>query len=413
MQTKLKIIRNGLCRMCDGSHFEEVINFGRNPLVNSLIEAKDISSKEPTFSLKVWRCVQCGLVQIKDIVNSDEIYKNVDYLYFSSDMPKLDEYFKEYAEDLAGRFIQAGDLVVEIGSNDGLMLKMFQDKARTLGVDPASNVVVRALKNGVPTISDFFTNRLAHSIEREFGKAKLIYGNNCIAHLNNLHDLISGVRDLLCDDGVFVVECNYWGNMVKNKNYALIYHDHFSYFSAQNWVNFGEEYGLHVFDAVVTPAQGGSLRIFLDKGMYALTPRLCELLQEEKEQKLNSLETCQQYEKDVRAEANKLFRLILKIKMDGKKIAGYGAAAKGFSVLKLANITGKYIDYFVDDSPAKQGKYTPVTRIPVISRLEAESKLPDYFFITAPNYEDIIIQKELIFRQKGGKFITIDSRIIT
>lgn len=401
--------------MCEGTRFQTVINFGMNPLVNSLIEKEDLDKTEPVFPLVVKRCEQCGLVQIKDIVDSHEIYKNVDYLYFSGDMPGLSKYFMEYAQDLNERFLQddgqnGKKLVVEIGSNDGTMLKFFPH-CRTLGVDPASNVVARALKNGILTIAEFFTERLAKSIKREFGKAKVIYGNNCIAHLNDLRDLLRGVVELLDDDGVFAVECNYWGGMVKNKNYSLIYHDHFSYFSAQNWVDFGKQFGLSVFDAWVTPAQGGSLRIFLDRGKRERTERCKVLLQEEAETKLNTYETCKRYKKEVEEEAKKLGECIARIKAEGKTIAGYGAAAKGFSVLKLAGIDERHLEYFVDDSPAKQGKYTPVSHIPVISREEAESRLPDYFFITAPNYEAVIIEKE---KERGyqGKFITVDCRIL-
>jgi hypothetical protein len=401
------------CRICGGKEFEEVINFGDNPLVNSLLSKEDLKNKEGLFPLVVEQCQDCKLVQIVEPIDSHKIYRDVDYLYFSGDMPKLGEYFKKYAEDLKNRFIEKDDLVVEIGSNDGLMLGFLQDKAKVLGVDPASNVVVRALKNGIPTISDFFTDRLAHSILREFGDAKVIFGNNCIAHLDGLKDLMDGVKTLLSDDGVFVVECNYWGGMVKNKNYSLIYHDHFSYFSVQVWSDFVSQFGMEVFDAVITPAQGGSLRIFIaNEGYYQPTSRFIELLEEERKTGLNTTATCKKFNKEVKERAKKLGDFIRKIKDEGSTIAGYGAAAKGFSLLKLAEIDERHIDYFVDDSPAKQGKYTPVSHIPVISMEEAKEKLPDYFFITAPNYTKIIVEKNQDYLEQGGKFITADAEII-
>ena len=399
--------------MCGGKKFKLVIDFGKNPLVNGLIEKKDLGGKEPVFPLVVNRCQNCSLVQVTNVVDSNEIYRDIDYLYFSGDMPGLKEYFQEYANDIKKRFLSPGDLVVEIGSNDGLMLGMFKDAYTILGVDPSSNVVVRALKNNVPTLSDFFHNRLAASMVKEFGNAKVVFGNNCIAHLNNLREVMAGVQTLLAKNGVFVVECNYWGQMVKTKNYALIYHDHFSYFSLKNWMDFAPGFGMNVFDAIVTPAQGGTLRVFMKKGNAAMTPRCKKLYEEEIATNLNSQATSDRYRKEVLAEAKKLHALVADLRFAKKKtIAGYGAAAKGFSVLKLAGINEKHIDYFVDDSPAKQGKYTPVSHIPVISRKEAAQKLPDYFFITAPSYEQIIIGKEDAFRQKGGKFITTDSRII-
>lgn len=398
--------------MCGGANLKKVINMGKNPLVNSLLEKDEIGT-EKVYSLCVKQCQECHLVQIPKPISANKIYKDEDYLYFSGDMPKLDEYFKEYASDLIYRFAEAGMFVLEIGSNDGLMLKNFSGAYKVLGVDPASNVVVRALKNGIPTISDFFSKRLAESIVREFGKAKIIYGNNCIAHLDDLKDLMKGIRVLLKDNGVFVVECNYWGGMVKNKNYALIYHDHFSYFTIDVWNRFLDQYGMEVFDAIITPAQGGSLRFFASfKGKYQATERLMPLIREEQETKLNNYETCQKYEIEVKEEAKKLNETINRLKSEGKKIAGYGAAAKGFSVLKLADIDQRHIDYFVDDSPAKQGKYTPVSHIPVISRQEAQHQLPDYFFITAPNYETEIVAKEQKYLEQGGHFVNINGKII-
>lgn len=407
------------CRMCHSKKFKKVINFGKNPLVNSLIEIEDLKKREPVFQLVVEQCQNCHLVQIVNPIDGHKIYREEDYLYFSGDMPGLKDYFKEYATEIEVVMesnhspLKENDLIIEIGSNDGTMLNLFAEKGfRVLGIDPASNVVLRALRNGLPTISDFFSERLAKSILREYGQAKVIYGNNCIAHLDNLDDLMAGVKKLLTPDGVFIVECNYWGGMVKNKNYALIYHDHFSYFSLKNWVDYLNKFGMEVFDAWVTPAQGGSLRLFASNIHRGAEERLINLVHEEIDTNLNSYKTCQKYEKEVKEEAKKLGDLVRKLKSEGKKIAGYGAAAKGFSVLKMAEIDQNQIDYFVDDSPAKQGKFTPVSHIPVISRKEAEDKLPDYFFITAPNYKDIIINKEREFSERGGKFITVQSEIL-
>ena len=398
--------------MCQSTNFKKVIDFGKNPLVNSLIEEKDLKKKEAVFQLVVEQCQECKLVQIINPIDAHKIYRDEDYLYFSGDMPGLKDYFRIYANDLKKRFLKKNDLVIEIGSNDGTMLSCFKNN-RILGIDPSSNVVLRAIKNSIPTLSDFFSERIAKSILRDFGKAKMIYGNNCIAHLDNLNDLMFGVKLLLKDDGVFVVECNYWGGMVENKNYALIYHDHFSYFTLKVWTDFLKKFGMEVFDAVITPAQDGSLRFFAsNEGKYEPTYRFLKLFKEEIDTDLNSYETCQRYEREVKEKANKLGNLVKDLKSQGNIIAGYGAAAKGFSILKLAGIDQKQIDYFVDDSPAKQGKYTPVSHILIISRQEAENQLPDYFFITAPNYADIIIKKEKNFQQDGGQFILSNSTIV-
>lgn len=387
---------------------------GRNPLVNSLLSIDQLKEKEETYPLKVVRCPDCSLVQVEKPIDAHKIYTEQDYLYFSSDMPGLSEYFAEYANDVIERFLPTKEgLVVEIGSNDGIMLTLFgkQDCA-VLGVDPAVNVAVRAMARGIPTLPLFFEERVASLIVREMGQAKVIYGNNCIAHIDDLDSVMKGVQALLAPDGVFIVECNYWGGMVKNTNYALVYHDHFSYFSLKNWVDYAPKFGLEVFDAVVTPAQGGSLRVFMSFGGREKTDRFNELLKEEHDTLLNTKEVAQKYGKACLTEAGKLSQLVKGLRANGKRIAGYGAAAKGFSVLKLANIGRDEIDYFVDDSPAKQGKYTPVTHIPVISREAAEGRLPDYFFITAPNYAQTIMEKEKEFVKGGGKFILVSSSIV-
>lgn len=391
------------CRLCFGSEFREVIDFGQTPLVNSLL-TKEECGTEKTYPLMVDQCQDCHLVQIIHPISTEEIYQAQDYLYYTGDMPTTDAYFKEFADDLH-KFLDKGDLVVEIGSNDGTMLKNFENK---LGVDPSTNVVIRALAQGIPTLSAGFDEHNAINIAKEFGKAKIIGGANCIAHIDDIHSLVRGVAALLRDDGVFWVECNYWGSMVKNKNYALIYHDHFSYFTLQNWMDILEPYGLKVFDAIVTDAQGGSLRLYAGKDRER-TYRCSQLWEWEVKERINTTETALQYGKDVREEAKKLKGVVDKIKSEGKTIAGYGAAAKGFSVLHLAGITNE-IEYFIDDSPAKQGKYTPVTHIPVVKRENA--KPVDYFFITAPNYQHVIMQKERDFHDKGGRFITVTGEII-
>ena len=401
---KFKIIKNKICRMCNSSKFREVINLGKHPLVNSLVEKKDIKKKDPIFPIKVKQCVKCNLVQLTEIIDANEIYKNVDYLYFSSDMPGLDNYFKPYANDLKKRFLKKKDLVIEIGCNDGVMLKFFNKDYRTLGIDPATNVVIRAIKNKIPALPLFFSNELSKKIKREMGEAKLVYGNNCIAHLNDIRDLTKGVANLLSKNGVFVLECNYWGGMVKNTNYSLIYHDHFSYFTIQVWEKFTKKYGLFPFDAVVTPSQGGSLRLFLSKKKRKLTKKYKSLIKFEKKTNLNSFKTCKIYKRNVINISSELRKVVLNLIKKGKTIAGYGAAAKGMTILKCSNI-GNKLKYFVDDSPAKQGFYSPVDHIPIISREEAEKKLTDYFIILAPNYSDVIINKEKKYLSNGGKFI--------
>ena len=312
--------------------------------------------------------------------------------------------------------IEPGDLVVEIGSNDGVLLKHLEEDFRVLGVDPSTNVALRAIRKGIPTLPLFFTEDLARQIAFENGKAKAIVANNCIAHLNDLDDLMKGVARLLAQDGVFILECNYWGGMVKNGNYSLIYHDHYSYFSLAVWREFAEKYGMRTFDAWVTPAQGGSLRLFLCKDDRPTTQRYDDLLAEEDANALNTYATSLRYAADVRASALALRDAVLALKADGKTIAGYGAAAKGFTILTMSGIGAEHISYFVDDSPAKQGKYTPVEHIPIVTRAQAKAEPPDVFLVLAPNYAKVIVDKEQTFLKAGGTIVVPfgrDIRVVT
>ncbi len=397
----MEIIHDKTCRICSFDKFKTVIDFGENPLVNSLLEKKELGT-EKTFSLIVEQCQKCFLVQIVNPISSKKIYQDQDYLYYTGDMPQQSQYmlsFNSLVTDIE-RMTNPSDFVVEIGSNDGTVLRKFKNR-KILGVDPATNVATRAIARGVPTLSAEFNERVARNIAKEFGMAKVIGGANCLAHIDDIHSVLKGVKALLAKDGIFWVECNYWVGMVKKKHYALIYHDHYSYFTLLNWINLTQMHGLNVFDAYVTEAQGEglSLRLYAGYGRKP-TKRFLSLLEEDK--KYNNYETAKRYRREVINEARKLARLVKGLK---GVVAGYGAAAKGFSILKLAGLDEKHIKFLVDDSPAKQGKYSPVTHIPVISRAEAQKQLPDYFIILAPNYANIIIEKEVEYRKQGGKFI--------
>lgn len=391
------------CRMCKGTKVEKFLDLGKHTLMNSLVEKNQLNSKEDKYPLEVGFCHDCHLVQLMYIVDASKIYQEVDYLFYSSDMPTLKEYFTEYAAELQEKYLKDGDLIVEIGSNDGILLNLLNKRNKVLGVDAATNVALRALRKGIPTVPRFFTQDLARKIRNEWGPAKVLTGSNCIAHLEDLHDLVNGAKTLLAPDGVFCVEANYWGGMVNNLNYSLIYLDHFSFFSLEVWQTFGKKFGFRVFDAYVTPAQGGSLRLFLCTDNRPETARLKELEKSEKETALNTFKASQGYADRVNARRKQIKDFLNNLVGEGKTIAGYGAAAKGLSILKSSEIGAEIIKYFVDDSPAKQGLFTPETHIPIYKR--GDIKDPDYFMILAPNYADVIISKEKDFIKNGGKFI--------
>lgn len=396
--------------MCGGTEFWEVVNLGTHSLVNSYIKKKDLNKKEWLFPLVVYQCKKCKLVQMKDVIDPKEIYTKGNYLYFSQDVPGLPKYFKEYAADIQKRFIKSkDDLVLEIASNDGIFLGFLKKHARILGVDAAPNAVLRALKSGIPTFPALFDEDTAALILKEWGEAKVVLANNCIAHVNNLGDFMKGVDIMLRQDGVFVFETGYWGNMVKDANYGQIYHDHYCYFTVGVWQQYAKKFGMSVFDAVVTPAQSNcALRMFLCRDNRTKTARLKKLEQYEKKNNINSYKTSKKYRRDVNTALNNLKTLLKELKKDNKSIVAYGASAKGGTIARAADIGSDLIDYYVDDSPVKQGLYTPIYHVPIKSPEVARKNPPDYFLILAVNYADNIMKKEKAFHKAGGKFIIPD-----
>jgi len=398
--------------MCGSKQLRKIINLGKHPLVNRLLNKQDLKEKDFFFPLILRRCNKCSLIQLSQFVSPENLYTDQDYTYFSSDVKAQEKYFFNYANELIKSFNIKNKFVLEIGSNDGIMLKHFKKKNTVLGVDPATNVVLRALKNNVNTVPLFYNYKISEKIKKEFSDADLIIANNCIAHTNQLNDLVKGISNNLSNKGVFVAEFNYWGKMLENNNYSLIYHEHYSFFTLKVWRDFLKKYGIKIFDACTTYAQGGTLRIYCSKMSKKKSKRFKDIIKYEKNKKINSLEVAMRFGKNVNYLSKKLKKITYDLKKNGKKISCYGAAAKGMTILRCSGIDKNIIDYFVDDSPAKQGLYSAGDHIPIISRKKAESNLPDYFIISAPNFSDSIINKEKKFIVNGGKFIIPKDDII-
>jgi len=259
------------CRFCKSDKLVKWLDLGYQPLANAFNKNKKF---EVAYPLEVFWCEDCNLSQLGIVVDKDILYK--DYIYFSSGMPTLSEHFKLYAEAIMKRFLKPDDLVVEIGSNDGILLKFFQDAGyRVLGIDPAVNVVEKAKELEVPTIVDFFSEEIAKYIP----KAKVILGNNVIAHIDDQHDLARGVAKLLDKDGAFVFQAPYLVDMFENLSYDTIYHEHLSYFSIRPLQRLYEQFGLEIFDVEVTAIQGKSLRVFVGhKGQHEISAKVQDLV---------------------------------------------------------------------------------------------------------------------------------------
>ena len=401
-----KMLERQCCRMCGSENLGEVLDLGTHSLVNSYIRGEDLEKDEEIFPLVVKQCKDCKLVQMLETIDPVGIYTTGNYMYFSTDVPGLKDYFEEYASDLFERFIKDDDLVIEIASNDGILLDFVRKRARVLGVDAAPNAVLKALKKGIPTFPSLFGFKTAELVSREFGQADVVMANNCIAHVDDLDDFMKGVDLLLKPDGIFIFETGYWGTMVKTANYEQIYHDHFSYYSVEVWRKYAAKFGMRVFDAVVTPAQDNcAVRVFLCRDDRPETERLMEIVKDEALNGANDYDASLRYQSEVKLAWKNLKDTLTRLKAEGSKIAAYGASAKGGTIARAADIGDGLIDYYVDDSESKQGLYTPIYHIPILSREEAEKDKPDYFLILAVNYAENIMAKEADFHTEGGKFI--------
>jgi SAM-dependent methyltransferase len=323
-------------------------------------------------------------------------------------MPVLPEHFKNYAEEVVNNFIKSkDDLVVEIGSNDGLLLGAIKNLGiRILGIDPAENIAKIANERGVETIPDFFSEDLINKVAKKYGNAKVMIGNNVVAHINNHYDLLRGVNKLLADDGVFVFEAPYFVDMIENFAFDSIYHEHLSYLSVRPLKNLFNKFGMEIFDVKNFPVQGHSIRCYAGKiGKHQIQPSVEEFIRKEKELGLDKFQTHINLVKNIEEMKDKTINLLKKLKGQGKKIAAYGSPARGNTLLSYYGISTDILDYATEELPSKIGLYTPGTHIPVVYIEEARKNPPDYFLLLAWNYKDAIFKKEEAMIKAGVKFI--------
>lgn len=362
-----------------------------------------LKDPEPMYPLKVYFCHDCNLVQLLDVVAKEELFR--DYPFVSSGVGNTPKHFQEYAEELQQKFLKPGDFVVEVGGNDGVLLAELKG-VKTLNIEPAENIAPMAEKRGVPTIAKFFTSALAKDVVQKHGKAKVVMGNNSIPHIDNALDVLKGFKELLAEDGVGIIQAHYLGYIFDTLGYGDIYHEHMSYYAIRPLIKFYATLGLEIFDYQMLPFQGVSIRYYFGhKGKHSVSQKVDELVREELQKGWDKLATYEALAKDVGQSRNKLVKTLTELKKQGKRIAAYGAAAKGVPILNYAGITDQIIDFCVDGLPEKQGMCMPMSHIPIISPEEARKRDVDYYLLLAWNFRDHIVEKEKEFVAKGGKFI--------
>lgn len=395
------------CRICNSQKLTIVLRFGPTPLANKFLTKDQLDFPEAFYPLDVVFCENCSFLQLGHVVASHILFDK--YLYVSSTSPVFVSHFNKFAADIVSRFkLNKKSCVIDIGSNDGILLKPYEKAGiRVLGVEPAKHIAKIARNDRIPTVAEFFSLDLARRIVKTKGKAKIVTATNVFAHIDDLDEVINGVKELLDKDGVFILEAPYLIDFLKKKYFDLVYHEHLSYWALKPLVRLFEQFDMKIFDVQKVSVHGGSIRVFAtkEKSSYVIEKRVDEYLQKEKQMKLSSISIYLDFAKEVLRNKAKLTSLLVKLKMDNKRIVGYGSPAKGNTMLNYFKIGSDILDYIIDDSPFKQGLYTPGTHIPVVSASKLKTDRPDYILILAWNFAENIMEKYNWFKDGGGKFI--------
>ena len=390
------------CRICRADALANILDLGMQPLANSFISPEDVGKPEPRYPLELTRCTVCGHVQLSVTVPPEIMFRN--YLYVSGTSETIPAHFAAYAKDVAERFVPKDGLVVEIGSNDGTLLRAFDRSAvRVLGVEPARNIAAMANAAGIPTLDEFFGEAIAGEIAANHGRASAVIGNNVVAHIDDLHGLMSGVTALLDDRGVFVAEFPYLVDLLEKTAYDTIYHEHLSYFSVASVVDLASRHGLRLIDVRRVGVHGGSIRVFISRDLEA-SSEVTKLLALEDQSDLRGGRPLGLFVQAVQRQREDLMRVLRGVR-SSRHLAGYGAPAKGNTLLNYCEIDRSVLDFIVDRSPLKHGLLTPGTHIPVEppERLLA-SGVRDTLLL-AWNFADEILRQQDAYRSRGGRFI--------
>lgn len=392
-----------LCRSCGAPLRHVFVDLGAQPLANSYLEPEDLRRPESFYPLCVYLCGECFLVQLPEEERPEAIFS--DYAYFSSFSESWLRHARIYAEAMIERFgLGPEHKVIEIASNDGYLLRWFKDRGiPVLGVEPARNVAEEAEAAGIPTLVRFFGTLTARELE---GQADLLVGNNVLAHVPDLNDFVAGLKIALAPEGVLTMEFPHLLRLMDEDQFDTIYHEHYSYFSLLAVQKVFAAHGLTLFDVQELPTHGGSLRIFACHDREKpINERVTDLLAREKIAGLSSLDAYRSFARRVEKVKRGLLRFLIQAKEEGKSVAGYGAPAKGNTLLNYCGIRTDLLDYTVDLSPHKQGRYLPGVRIPIFAPDRLRETRPDYVLILPWNLREEIMDQMADVRSWGGKFV--------
>jgi SAM-dependent methyltransferase len=396
------------CRFCGSPLHQTFVDLGVSPLSNAYLRLEQLSQMEPFYPLHARVCGQCFLVQIEQFECPENIFG--DYAYFSSYSESWLDHARQYAENMTERFrLDEKSLVVEVASNDGYLLQYFQARGmQVLGIEPAQNVALAAEKKGIRTLARFFGTRVARELQAAGQEADLIVGNNVLAHVPDLRDFVAGLKLLLKPQGTITVEFPHLLRLMEGNQFDTIYHEHFSYFSFCTAERIFGKHGLTVFDVEVIPTHGGSLRLYAchaEGGSRKPHSRVSELREREIAAGICNLETYSRFGERVRETKRALLEFLIGVKRAAKSVVGYGAPAKGNTLLNYCGIGRDFLDYTVDISPHKQNHFLPGTHIPIYHPDMIRRTQPDFILILPWNLRDEVIGQMADIRQWGGRFV--------
>ncbi len=397
------------CRFCKTELNAVFIDLFNSPASNSFLNGDQLNEPETYYPLKVYTCTSCFLVQIDEYKKTSEIFDQ-EYHYFSSYSKSWLKHAAQYVNYMIERFrLNADSSIIEIASNDGYLLQYFlQKNIPVLGIEPTSNTAQEAINKGIPTIIEFFGTALANKLKIENKKADLLLGNNVLAHVPDITDFVAGMKILLSEKGIITMEFPHLLQLIESNQFDTIYHEHFSYLSLYTVREIFLSSGLTIFDVEELTTHGGSLRIFAchkENAELSITKNVPDILEKEKKYGITDIQYYQNFQAKAFAVKIALLEFLTKAKKENKIVAGYGAAAKGNTLLNYCGIKSDLISFVADANPHKQGKYLPGSHIPVVSEVYLKDNKPDYVIIFPWNLQQEIMTQLSYISEWGGKFV--------
>lgn len=379
------------CRSCNHKEFLEFISLKRQPPANAFLKEEDFD-KEISYPLDVTCCKNCLLVQLTEesYIPRDKLF--LDYAYASSISGGLRNHFTELANQLKSEFNPK--IVVDIGSNDGVLLKpLLELGCEAIGVEPAANLAKQANVNGLTTLCSYFNKEIVDKIISDSGHADIVVASNVFAHLDEYHDIIENIKSLLSENGTYIVEVQYFADMIKDMTFDNIYHEHVLYYTVHSMINLFDKHNMNVYKVEKIPTHGGSIRGYISKTNNPRHHSVDDLLKEEKQNGIDDLHTLEKFNDQLQNNINEIRELFNRLSNEKKRIFGYGAPAKSSTMINSIGLDNSNVELIIEDSPLKQGLFTPGSHIPITGPEILQDETPDYLMIFAWNYADEIIAK--------------------